>query len=65
MGKRQEIRQRRQRERTRNRILVIGLVTAGALLIGFAFIMPMVQKTKNETAATLFPVISVTPKGHL
>ena len=63
MSKRQEIRQRRQRERTRNRILVILLVAAGALLIAFAFIRPMVLKTRATASATLVPVISITPKA--
>jgi len=63
MSKRQEIRQRRLRERTRNRILVILLVAAGALLIAFAFIRPMVLKTQATASATQAPVISVTPKA--
>ena len=56
MSKRQEIRQRRQKERTRNRILVIFLVAAGALLIAFAFIRPLVIKTPVQ-------VVTITPKG--
>lgn len=61
MSKRQEIRQRRQRERTRNRILVISLVAAGALLVAFAFIRPLVKKTQATANATQAPVISITP----
>jgi protein-disulfide isomerase len=63
MSKRQEIRQRRRRERSRNRLLVILLVAAGALLIAFAFIRPMVLKTQATANATLFPVISITPEA--
>lgn len=63
MSKRQEIRQRRLRERTRNRILVILLVAAGALLIAYAFIRPMVLKTQATASATQVPVISITPKA--
>jgi protein-disulfide isomerase len=63
MSKRQEIRQRRQREKSRNRILVILLVAAGALLIAFAFIRPMILKTQATSSATLSPVISITPKA--
>ena len=46
MSKRQEIRQRRQREKTRNRLLVIALVAAGALLVAFGFIRPMILRIK-------------------
>jgi protein-disulfide isomerase len=63
MSKRQEIRQRRQRERARNRILVISLVAAGALLVAFAFIRPMVLKTQATASATQAPVISITPQA--
>jgi protein-disulfide isomerase len=63
MSKRQEIRQRRQRERMRNRILVILLVASGALLIAFAFIRPMVLKTQATASATLSPVIVITPQA--
>jgi protein-disulfide isomerase len=63
MSKRQEIRQRRQRERTRNRILVISLVAAGALLVAFAFIRPLVIKTQATASATQASVISITPKA--
>ncbi len=63
MSKRQEIRQRRQRERTRNRILVISLVAVGALLVAFAFIRPMVLKTQATASATQASVISITPKA--
>jgi protein-disulfide isomerase len=63
MSKRQEIRQRRQREKTRNRLLVIALVAAGALLVAFGFIRPMILRTQATANATLVPVISITPKA--
>ena len=63
MSKRQEIRAARQRERARNRILVIGLVTLGALLIGFAFILPMINTVRNTASETPNPnaVTPITP----
>ncbi len=65
MGKRQEMRASRQRERRRNRILMIGMVAVGALLIGFAFILPMMNiftdstnKTPNASAITpITPIV--------
>lgn len=63
MSKRDEIRQRRQRERNRNRILVIMLVAAGALLIGFAFIRPLLLTSQATANATQVPVISITPRA--
>jgi protein-disulfide isomerase len=63
MSKRDEIRQRRQRERNRNRILVILLVAAGALLIGFAFIRPLLLTNQATANATQVPVISITPRA--
>lgn len=52
MGKRQEMRASRKRERGRNRILMIGMVGVGALLIGFAFIFPMMNIFKDSTSKT-------------
>jgi protein-disulfide isomerase len=52
MGKRQEIHESRRRKRMRNRILVIGLVTVGALLVGFAFILPMINAVRNTSSKT-------------
>jgi protein-disulfide isomerase len=63
MSKRQEIRERRKRERTRNRILVIGLVAAGALLIAFAFIRPLILSGQATANATQMPVIEITPRA--
>ena len=63
MSKRQEIRQRRQHERSRNRILVICLVAAGALLIAFAFIRPLMLQTQATANATQVSVVAVTPNA--
>jgi protein-disulfide isomerase len=63
MSKRQEIRQRRQKERIRNRIIVIALVAGGALMIAFAFIRPMILKTQATASATQSPVILITPRA--
>jgi protein-disulfide isomerase len=65
MSKRQEIRQRRQREKTRNRILVVLLVVGGALFIALALILPGIQQAKNANATATqvaaSPVIVITP----
>src|SRR3972149_9632685 len=63
MSKRQETRQRRQRERIRNRLLVIFLVAAGSLLIAFAFIRPILLKTQATANATQVPVVVITPNA--
>lgn len=52
MSKRQEIRGRRQRARLRNRLLVILMIAAGALLVAFALILPSLDRG---------PEISVNP----
>jgi protein-disulfide isomerase len=69
MSKRQEIRERRRREQIRNRILVIMLVVAGALLITFALILPSLNNARTaasttQTAANAPPALinTVTPK---
>lgn len=66
MGKRQEIRARRRRERARNQILIILFVVAGALLITFALILPGIQNTRNVSATATSvagnPVIVITPR---
>jgi protein-disulfide isomerase len=65
MSKRQDIRQRRQKEKTRNRVLIILLVVGGALLIAFALILPGIQQSKNASATATqvaaSPVIVITP----
>ncbi len=69
MSKRQEIRERRHREQIRNRIIVIGLVVVGALLVTFALIMPSINSataaanaTKTAENATPLPVVTITPR---
>ena len=69
MSKRQEIRERRRRDQIRNRIIVIALVVAGALLVTFALIVPSINSvtsaanaTKTAVNATPVPVITITPK---
>jgi protein-disulfide isomerase len=65
MSKRQDIRQRRQKEKIRNRVLIILLVVGGALLIAFALILPGIQQSKNANATATqvaaSPVIVITP----
>jgi protein-disulfide isomerase len=69
MSKRQEIRERRRREQIRNRILVIMLVVAGALLITFALILPSLNNARTAASVTQTaanappaPINTVTPK---
>jgi protein-disulfide isomerase len=69
MSKRQEIRARRRRDQIRNRIIVILLVVAGALLVSFALILPSINNataaanaTKTAANFTPPPVLTVTPR---
>jgi protein-disulfide isomerase len=69
MSKRQEIRDRRRREQIRNRIIVILLVVAGALLVTFALILPSINTattaanaTKTAENASPVPVVTITPR---
>lgn len=60
MSKRQEIRERRQKQLMRNRILVIVLVAAGALLIVVALILPSINRTHviaNAASVTVTPIM--------
>ena len=63
MSKRREIRSRRQRERTRNRILVILLVATGGLLVVFALIRPGIQKATSTPSANETPIVVITPRA--
>lgn len=70
MSKRQDIRERRRKEKIRNRILVFGLVIAGAALITFALILPSINVARTAASATQtaqnatpVPVVSVTPRA--
>ena len=69
MSKRQEIRQRRQRERARNRVLVIALVVVGALLIVGVLIIPSINNARAGASATQtaqnstpIPVLTIVPR---
>jgi protein-disulfide isomerase len=59
MSKRQEMREKRRRERVRNRVLIILLVVVGALLVTSALVWPAIQR---EFFATPVPVITITPR---
>ncbi len=70
MSKREEIRDRRRREQTRNRVLVFLLVIAGALLITFALILPSLQKIPGTTqpaqtsaGSANLPVTPIVPRS--
>ncbi|MGD0877799.1 MAG: thioredoxin domain-containing protein [Anaerolineales bacterium] len=63
MSKRQEIRERRHREQIRNRIIVIGLVVLGALLVTFALILPSLKTARTAANAAATPVVVVTPRA--
>ncbi|MFH2104511.1 MAG: thioredoxin domain-containing protein [Chloroflexota bacterium] len=58
MSKRQEIRERRRRQQIRNRILMVLLLTAGVLLVSFAFIYPAIQEATNQP-----DIVTITPRG--
>jgi protein-disulfide isomerase len=69
MSKRQEIRDRRRKEKTRNRILVFGSVIVGALLITFALVLPSLNTARTAASATQaalnatpVPIVTVTPR---
>lgn len=68
MSKRQEMREKRRREKIRNQVLTILLVVCGALLITFALIVPGIKNTQaasaTVTAAANIPVIVVTPQAY-
>ena len=58
MSKRQEIREKRRKQQQRQRMLVIGMVAAGAVLIAFALIWPTLKgnQISNATLASITPV---------
>jgi Protein-disulfide isomerase len=60
MSKRKEIREQHHDEMIRNRILVIGLVTAGVLVIVLALIVPGINSARSHSGAT-DQTIAVTP----
>ncbi len=58
MSKRQEIRERRRREHIRNRVIVILLVVAGALLITFTLVLPSLK------GPDVGKIVSITPAAY-
>jgi protein-disulfide isomerase len=67
MAKREEMRERRRQEHLRNRILIILVVVAGAVVITFGFIWPSLQNTqlsaqptRDAAAAASLPVLQQT-----
>lgn len=54
MSKRQEIREKRRRQKVRNRVLTIFFIVAGALLITFALVWPSIQ-SNNIPVKTIIP----------
>jgi protein-disulfide isomerase len=67
MSKRQEMREKRRRERLRNQIVIVLLVVAGALLITFALIVPGLQSIQNASATATVgassSVVVITPQA--
>lgn len=61
MSKRQEIRDKRRRERIRNQSLVVLFVVAGALLIVFALILPTISNLKKTADAPMAPLTTAVP----
>ncbi len=60
MSKRQEIREKRRKERIRNQLLVVLFVVAGALLITFALILPSLKLAQGTGIA---PIVTAVPKA--
>jgi len=58
MSKRQEVRERRRREESRKRLIAIGMVAAGVLLIFFLLIAPALKSTDPGN------IIQITPAAH-
>ncbi|MCX7608323.1 MAG: DsbA family protein [Anaerolineales bacterium] len=56
MSKRQELRDKRKRERFLNRLMVILFVALGALLIAFALIFPTINYVRQQAQKTVLPI---------
>lgn len=56
MSRRQAIRERNRKEQNRNRLLIISLVTLGALAIASFFILPNLQKSNVSNIIQITPV---------
>jgi len=63
VSKRQEIRARRRRAHIRNQIIVALVVVAGAVLVTFALILPMVNNARTAANAASTPVVAITPQA--
>lgn len=67
MGKRQEIRARRRRQRMINRLVTIGLVILGGLLIAGALALPSMEAARvratQQASLTLTPVSTIAPRA--
>jgi protein-disulfide isomerase len=61
MSKRQEIRDKRRREKVRNQIVIVLLVIAGALLIAFALVLPTINNIRQTANATIVPIVTAVP----
>ncbi len=61
MGKRQELRERQRREQSRNRLLVILLVTVAAVLISLVLILPNLRPSDASKITQITPVVSTVP----
>ena len=61
MSKRQAIRERNRKEQSRNRLLMIILVTLGALAIALFFILPNLQKSNASNIVKVTPVSYTAP----
>jgi len=57
MGKRQEMREKRKRQQTLNRVAAIGLVSLGAVLVAFLLIWPNLPKPVGE-------IVTVEPNAY-
>jgi len=62
MSRRQEIREKRRKQQQRQRMLVIGMVAAGAVLIAFALIWPTLKgnQISNASLASITPIAPLT-----
>ncbi len=55
MSKRQMLREKRRKEQQRNRLIAIGLITLGALLVVFFAVYPNIQATQSVVVPTPYP----------
>jgi len=62
MSKRQEIREKRRKQQQRQRLLIIGLVAIGAVLVAFALIWPTLKGSQaaDNALASITPIAPLT-----